>query len=69
MPIKLEYIESLLNSPYEMDIDLWSVPLKTIHELENIYRVSSEYYAGGNNHWLTLNSGNVTLTLNTINKH
>lgn len=66
--IKITDIEALLNLKHEADIDLWSVDLKIIHELENLYSLNAEYSKKINNHWLTLNSGNVTLTLNTMKK-
>lgn len=66
--IKLTDIEQLLAMPYSADIELWSVDLKIIRELENLYSLNAEYSKRINNHWLTLNSGNVTLTLNTMAK-
>ena len=67
--IKIADIEALLNLKHETDIDLWSVDLKIIHELENLYGGTAEYSSQINNHWLTLNSDKVTLTLNTREKH
>lgn len=66
--MKLEQLEALLNMPHDCDIDLWNVSLILIHEVERLYSVNASYSNNINNHWVTLNSDKVTLTLNTKNK-
>lgn len=63
--IKITDIEAYLNSPHEADIDLWSVDPNLITEVQRVYGGEVYFSPNINNTWYTINSGNVTLTLNT----
>lgn len=66
--IKIIDIEALLASPNEMDIDIWDVPLETIREVEKLFGGEVLFSEAIDNHWITINSKTVTLTLNSMQK-
>lgn len=66
--IKITDIEALLNLKNEADIDLWSVDPNLLTEVHRVYGGEVCFSPNNNNTWFTINSGNVTLTLNTKKK-
>lgn len=66
--IKITDIEALLNLKHEADIDLWSVEPSLMTEVQRVYGGEVYFSPNINNTWFTINSGNVTLTLNTKKK-
>lgn len=66
--IKITDIEALLNLKHEADIDLWSVDPNLITEVQRVYGGEVYFSPNINNAWYTINSGKVTLTLNTMKK-
>ena len=63
--MKLQDIETLLALPYDVEMEIYNVPLETINEVARLY--DCEIQSIPNCIYTTVTSGDVKLTLNTIN--